>query len=122
MQRPIGIDLFAGAGGMTLGFEQAGFDIPISVELDPIHCAIHKFNFPFWSILCRNVVNITGDEIRGKLNIPNQEIDVIFGGPPCQGFSMIGKRALDDPRNALMSHFLAASFGIKTQIFCHRKC
>ncbi|MCL2930614.1 MAG: DNA cytosine methyltransferase [Trichodesmium sp. MAG_R01] len=117
MQRPIGIDLFAGAGGMTLGFEQAGFDIPISVELDPIHCAIHKFNFPFWSILCRNVVELTGNEIREKLNIPNREIDVIFGGPPCQGFSQIGKRALDDPRNALISHFLRIVLELKPKYF-----
>ncbi len=117
VQRPIGIDLFAGAGGMTLGFEQAGFDIPISVELDPIHCATHKFNFPFWSILCCNVVNLTGNEIRDKLNIPNREIDVIFGGPPCQGFSMIGKRALDDPRNLLMSHFLRLVLELKPKYF-----
>ncbi|MEB3341756.1 DNA cytosine methyltransferase [Okeania sp.] len=117
MQQPIGIDLFAGAGGMTLGFEQAGFDIPISVELDPIHCAIHKFNFPFWSILCRNIVELTGSEIRERLNNPNREIDVIFGGPPCQGFSLMGKRALDDPRNALMSHFLRIVLELKPKYF-----
>ncbi|MGD1809249.1 DNA cytosine methyltransferase [Dapis sp. BLCC M126] len=117
MQRPIGIDLFAGAGGMTLGFEQAGFDIPISVELDPIHCATHQFNFPLWQILCRNVVDLTGDEIREKLNIPNKEIDVIFGGPPCQGFSTIGKRALDDPRNELISHFLRLVLELKPKYF-----
>ena len=117
MQRPIGIDLFAGAGGMTLGFEQAGFDIPISVELDPIHCAIHKFNFPFWSILCHNILCLTGDKIREELNIPNREIDVIFGAPPCQGFSMIGKRALDDSRNVLMSHFLRIVLELKPKYF-----
>ena len=117
MQRPIGIDLFAGAGGMTLGFEQAGFDIPVSVELDPIHCATHKFNFPFWSILCRNVVDITGDEIRQLLDIQNREIDVVFGGPPCQGFSMIGKRTLDDPRNVLISHFVRLVLELKPKYF-----
>ena len=117
MQRPIGIDLFAGAGGMTLGFEQAGFDIPVSVELDPIHCATHKFNFPFWSILCRNLVDITGDEIRQLSNIQNREIDVVFGGPPCQGFSMMGKRTLDDPRNALISHFFRLVLELKPKYF-----
>ncbi len=46
-KRPIAVDLFAGVGGMTLGFEQAGFDVLASVEVDPIHCAIHRYNFPF---------------------------------------------------------------------------
>ncbi|MCL1472546.1 DNA cytosine methyltransferase [Argonema antarcticum] len=104
-KRPIGVDLFAGAGGMTLGFEQAGFDVLAAVELDPIHCATHEFNFPFWSILCRDITNITGAEIRESSGIGNRDIDVVFGGSPCQGFSLIGKRGLDDPRNALVFHF-----------------
>lgn len=105
-QRPIGVDLFAGAGGMTLGFEQAGFDVLAAVELDPIHCATHEFNFPFCSVLCKSVVDTTGAEIRSRSAIGDQDIDVIFGGSPCQGFSMIGLRALDDPRNSLGFHFL----------------
>lgn len=104
-KRPIGVDLFAGAGGMTLGFEQAGFDVLAAVELDPIHCATHEFNFPFWSILCRDITNITGTEIRESSGIGDRDIDVVFGGSPCQGFSLIGKRGLDDPRNALVFHF-----------------
>lgn len=116
-KRPIGIDLFAGAGGMTLGFEQAGFDIPVSVELDPIHCATHQFNFPFCLMLCRSVVDISGNEIRQLLDIHNQEIDVVFGGPPCQGFSTIGKRASDDPRNTLISHFLRLVLELQPKYF-----
>ncbi|APG46937.1 DNA cytosine methyltransferase [Phaeobacter porticola] len=46
MSRPIGVDLFAGSGGMSLGFEKAGFDVVAAVELDPVHAAARKFNFP----------------------------------------------------------------------------
>jgi len=116
-QRPIAVDLFAGAGGMTLGFEQAGFDVLASVEIDPIHCAIHKFNFPFWSILCKSVVDTTGQEIRSSSSIGDREIDVVFGGPPCQGFSLIGKRSFDDPRNSLVFHYIRLVLELQPKFF-----
>jgi DNA (cytosine-5)-methyltransferase 1 len=106
MSRPIGIDLFAGAGGMSLGFEQAGFDIAAAVEIDPIHCATHEYNFPHTATICASVIDLTGDEIRRRSNIGNQDIDVVFGGAPCQGFSLMGKRAFDDPRNHLVFHYV----------------
>ncbi len=116
-QRPISVDLFAGAGGMTLGFEQAGFDVLAAVELDPIHCATHEFNFPFWSILCKSVVDITAAEIRNQSSIGDRDLDVVFGGSPCQGFSIIGKRALDDPRNSLLSHFCRLVLELEPKFF-----
>jgi DNA (cytosine-5)-methyltransferase 1 len=106
MTRPIGIDLFAGAGGLSLGFEQAGFDIMAAVEIDPIHCATHEFNFPYSTAICASVVALTGKEIRKRANLGSAEISVVFGGAPCQGFSMIGKRSIDDPRNQLVFHFV----------------
>ena len=106
MARPIGIDLFAGVGGLSLGFERAGFDIAAAVELDPIHCAAHEFNFPLCTTICSSVRDISGDEVRARAGIGDSDIAVVFGGPPCQGFSMIGKRALDDPRNELVHHFV----------------
>jgi len=106
MTRPIGIDLFAGAGGMSLGFEQAGVDVVAAVEIDPIHAAVHKFNFPRCKVLARSVTNLTGAEIRSLSGIGSRTVDVVFGGAPCQGFSMIGKRALDDPRNSLVADFV----------------
>jgi DNA (cytosine-5)-methyltransferase 1 len=104
--RPIGIDLFAGAGGLSLGFEQAGFDIVAAVELDPVHCAVHRFNFPHCAVIPRSVSALTAAEIREKTGIGRKRVDVVFGGAPCQGFSMIGHRALDDPRNALVRDFV----------------
>lgn len=105
-KRPIGIDLFSGAGGMSLGFEQAGFDIAASVEIDPIHSATHEYNFPYSKVICASIVDLTGEEIRRRANIGSADIDVVFGGAPCQGFSMIGKRTLDDPRNMLVFHYV----------------
>lgn len=106
MPRPIGIDLFAGAGGLSLGFEQAGFDVVAAVEIDPIHCAVHKFNFPHCAVLPQSISDLTGAEILERAGIGSRRIDVIFGGPPCQGFSMMGQRALEDPRNRLVSDFV----------------
>jgi DNA (cytosine-5)-methyltransferase 1 len=104
--RPIGIDLFAGAGGMSLGFEQAGFDVVAAVEVDPVHCAVHEFNFPNCAILPHSVEHVTAEQIREQADIGDRQIDCVFGGPPCQGFSMIGHRALDDSRNQLVAHFV----------------
>lgn len=106
MKRPIGIDLFAGAGGLTLGFEQAGFDIVAAVEIDPIHAAVHKYNFPNCAVIPKSVIGLTGAEIRKTAMIGDKKVDVVFGGPPCQGFSLIGHRALHDPRNALVGEFV----------------
>lgn len=105
MTRPIGIDLFAGAGGLSLGFEQAGFDIATAVEIDPIHAATHKFNFPASAVIARSVVGLSARQIRAEAGIGERRVEAVFGGAPCQGFSMIGHRALDDPRNNLVREF-----------------
>lgn len=106
LKQPIGIDLFSGAGGMSLGFEQAGFDVCAAVEVDPIHAAVHKFNFPNCATLARSVVGLTGADIRKAAGLGKRKVDVVFGGAPCQGFSLIGQRAMDDPRNSLVSEFV----------------
>jgi len=117
--RPIGIDLFAGAGGMSLGFEQAGFDLVAAVEVDPVHCAVHKFNFPETAIIARSVVGLSAAEIRLAAGIGDRQVDCVFGGPPCQGFSMIGQRALADPRNRLVLEFvrIVAEMDASTFVF-----
>jgi len=117
--RPVVIDLFSGAGGMSLGFEQAGFDLAAAVEIDPIHCAVHEFNFPETTIIPRSVAGLSAAEIRRRANLGEKMIDCVIGGPPCQGFSMIGHRVLDDPRNQLVLEFvrLVSELGARSFVF-----
>jgi DNA (cytosine-5)-methyltransferase 1 len=117
MARPIAIDLFAGAGGLSLGFEQAGFDLVAAVDIDPIHCAAHKFNFPNCATICKSVVETTGDELRRLAKIGKRDLDVVIGGAPCQGFSLIGKRALDDTRNQLVHHYVRVVMELRPKYF-----
>lgn len=102
---------------MSLGFEQAGFDVAAAVEYDPVHCATHEFNFPDCAAICRSVADIDGKYIREHSRIGDRPVDVLFGGAPCQGFSMIGKRALDDPRNSLVHHFVRLVVELKASYF-----
>jgi DNA (cytosine-5)-methyltransferase 1 len=117
--RPTAIDLFSGAGGLSLGFEQAGFDVVAAAEIDPIHCAVHKFNFPDTAIIPRSVVGVSAEDIRKVAGIGGRTVDCVFGGPPCQGFSLIGHRALEDPRNSLVLEFvrIVAELGSRTFMF-----
>jgi DNA (cytosine-5)-methyltransferase 1 len=117
LNRPIAVYLFAGAGGFSLGFEQAGFDVVAAVEIDPTHCATHKYNFPDTTVICADLLEITGEEIKQKAGIEDREISVVIGGSPCQGFSMQGKRDLDDPRNKLTKRFASLVKELNPQYF-----
>ncbi len=106
-KRPTVLDLFAGCGGMSLGLEAAGFDIACSVEFDPVHSLIHHYNFPYSVTICRDISTVSSEEVLTKIEEKGfREIDVIVGGPPCQGFSHIGKRQLDDERNKLVYEYV----------------
>lgn len=113
--RPIAVDLFAGAGGMSLGFEQAGFDVLAAVDNDPVHLAVHERNFPYTYPLCEDVFSVSADAIQagvrkgwsqaGRDGEWNGVIDCLFGGPSCQGFSDMGRQQADDARNKLVFAF-----------------
>jgi DNA (cytosine-5)-methyltransferase 1 len=83
---------------MSLGFKQAGFDVAAAIEIGPVHCAVYKFNFPKTAVVPHSVRSVSASQIRDAARIGSNDADRVFGGPPCQGFSMMGQRALDDPR------------------------
>lgn len=116
--RPKVVDLFAGAGGLSLGFEQAGFDVVCAVEIDPVHAAIHKRNFPNSQEIVKPIQGVSGKLIRDISGFKLEEpLDVLIGGAPCQGFSLIGQRALDDPRNSLVKDFIRLINELKPKHF-----
>lgn len=90
------IDLFSGAGGLHIGFENAGFDIKLCIDNDSLVERTHKRNFPNIPMINRDIRTVPSNEIKSYLD--GGSVDVIIGGPPCQGFSTIGKRASSDPK------------------------
>ena len=99
------LSLFAGCGGMSFGFKQAGFELKAFLELAPDLRAIYRANFPDSLELGGDISAISDDDIAAsKLRVGN--IDVLIGGPPCQGFSLSGKRSVTDPRNTLFLDYL----------------
>ncbi len=119
MRRPIAIDLFSGCGGMSLGLEAAGFDIAAAVELDPIHTLVHHVNFPYSVSICQDINHLKTQKLMTQIKQKgfSGEVDLIAGGPPCQGFSHIGKRQLDDPRNSLVFQYVRIIKDIKPKYF-----
>ena len=96
-------DLFAGVGGMSEGFKMAGFDIAFAVEFDKEIAQAYANNHKGTEVYADDICSIDVKELHKK----HPHIDVIIGGPPCQGFSQKGKRlSLDDPRNYLFQQYV----------------
>lgn len=112
------IDLFCGAGGLSLGFDKAGFENVFSVEFNPDFAKTYKRNFPTHNLIIEDVRNIDNKEIRKLAG--NEEVDVIIGGPPCQGFSIagnIGRTFIDDERNRLFREFVRFVTCVQPKMF-----
>lgn len=116
-KRPISIDLFAGVGGMSLGFEQAGFDVVAAYDSELRNVESYRTNFPKTKAIAVDLAKVSGRDIRRLSGIRRRTIDVLFGGPPCQGFSVGGKRDLDDSRNAMIHHFARAVRELRPKYF-----
>lgn len=99
------IDLFSGCGGMSIGFEQAGFKSLLAVDCWEDALTTYKLNRKDARVLCADIETIDVEELSRK-NFKDIPVDLIIGGPPCQGFSIAGKRLADDKRNILYKSFV----------------
>lgn len=99
------IDLFSGCGGMSLGFEMSGFKSLLAVDNWQDALTTYSYNRSDARTLCADLSTLNPHDVKEQYNI--QSVDVIIGGPPCQGFSVAGKRIIDDDRNKLYKSFVA---------------
>jgi DNA (cytosine-5)-methyltransferase 1 len=99
------IDLFCGAGGMSYGFEMVGFRPVLAIDNWQDAIDTYQYNNQKGATLCADLSNIDIDKIAKDFNIKG--VDLIIGGPPCQGFSVAGKRIIDDVRNKLYRSFVS---------------
>lgn len=111
------IDLFCGCGGFSKGFEEAGFNVRFGVDLWNDATVTYKKNFPNAVVLNEDITKVTGKSIMDMCGMKYEDVDVIIGGPPCQGFSVSGKRLIDDERNKLYKSFVDLVAEIKPKMF-----
>lgn len=118
------IDLFAGAGGLSVALREAGYDIVFANEISPVFAETHHLNFPKVPLVVKDINLITKEDIENQL--AGKEIDLIVGGPPCQGFSIFGKRRFintkdynphEDSRNSLVYQFIRIVEIVKPKFF-----
>ena len=114
---PTVIDLFAGAGGLSLGAYRAGFDVRVAIEKDENAMASHAANFPNTTHIQQDIMTLSGEDILRLSNIANGNLIGIIGGPPCQGFSSIGQGNVHDIRNRLFIKFFELVDELKPVFF-----
>jgi DNA (cytosine-5)-methyltransferase 1 len=117
--RPTAVDLFCGAGGLSLGLRWAGFEIVAANDYDPDSCATFRANHPEASVTCGDIENnvVMGAVIDSARR--HGSIDLVVGGPPCQGFSQMRNfsRFIDDPRNHLYKRFVSVIRELRPRAF-----
>ena len=110
------LDLFCGCGGLSLGFENAGFNVLLGIDMWEDALVTYRRNHKNSNTLCADLATLPVEEVDKSIN--HEKVDVIIGGPPCQGFSIAGKRIVEDDRNKLYKSFVSSCGGFSC--FCRR--
>src|SRR5690348_7325424 len=100
------ISLFAGGGGCSLGLKQAGFDIRLAADIDADACETYATNLGSEGVWQVDLSTVSSTDLLDRAGLGSRSIDLIVGGPPCQGFSSAGARDWADPRNKLLRSFV----------------
>lgn len=116
-EAPVLIDLFCGAGGLTLGAARAGFLVAAAVDNDSRTKKAFVTNFPGCKHIEIDIAELSSSQLRDKADLDGNPVHGIVGGPPCQGFSMIGHRNRRDPRNSLFCHFFRLVAEIRPRFY-----
>lgn len=111
------LDLFCGCGGFSKGFEQAGFNVCFGTDIWEDALVTYRHNFPNAAVLHEDISKVSGSKILQMARLKVEDVDVIIGGPPCQGFSVSGKRMIDDERNVLYKSFVRIVSELKPKVF-----
>ena len=114
---PTVVSTFAGAGGSSFGYSAAGFRELLAVEWDDHAVECFCRNFPDVLVHHGDINLLEVDEVLAMINMKPGELDVFDGSPPCQGFSMAGKRQLEDPKNQLFRQFCRLIEGLQPKAF-----
>lgn len=105
MSKPVVVDYFSGPGGLAEGFSQAGFETLMGIDFDENSAETFKKNHPEAKYIRADISELDPKDVLDELDYGENEIDVIVGGPPCQGFSIAGDREQDDERNELFKDY-----------------
>jgi len=102
----VAADLFCGAGGLTLGFKEAGFHIAFANDINEEYANTYRLNHDGTTFFCESIEDLKAADVFKQTGLGKAEIDVLIGGPPCQGFSINApKRSLEDDRNHLFREY-----------------
>ena len=117
IDKPIIISTFAGTGGSSLGYKWAGYKELLAIDFEPHAIECFKLNFPKVPCWQRDIKTVTGKEILDFCRIQKGDLDLLDGSPPCQGFSIAGKRQINDLRNDLFQHYWRLVKDLEPKIF-----
>jgi len=112
------IDLFAGVGGLSYGFaKDDNFEIVASNEILPNMAKAYELNHPKVKMYCKDVADFGIKDLFEDFGIEEGKVDLIVGGPPCQAYSTVGKRLIDDPRGKLFQEYYRILKEVKPKVF-----